>query len=151
GHAGLMAHPGLVAVERHRHGEDRLPVLDRDHAPGGEALAVADAVDLVDDRHLGIAGEQEIGVQRVWRPPRALPRPAVPPRPATSPVGQAAAGAGPIAWPPNTRCHPTCGERPRNRFTSSCSRSRMARRSWTADDIADLFDSTSIIIRRRGI
>jgi hypothetical protein len=40
-------------------------VLDRDHAPGREALAVADAVDLVDDRHLGIAAEQEIGVQRM--------------------------------------------------------------------------------------
>ena len=40
-----------------------LPVLDRHHAAGGEAAAVADAVDLVDDRHLGIAAEQEIGVQ----------------------------------------------------------------------------------------
>ena len=42
-----------------------LAVLDGDDAPGGEALAVADAVDLVDDRHLGIAGQQEIGVQRM--------------------------------------------------------------------------------------
>ena len=42
-----------------------LAVLDRDDAPGGEALAVADAVDLVDDRHLRIAAEQEIGVQRM--------------------------------------------------------------------------------------
>src|SRR6516164_4432102 len=60
----------LMPVERHRHGVNRLPVLDRDHAPRGEALAVADAVDLVDDRHLGVAGEQEIGVQRVRRPAR---------------------------------------------------------------------------------
>ena len=67
-HRRLMAQAGLVAVERHRHGEDRLAVLDRDHAAGGEALAVADAVDVVDDRHLGIAGEQEIGVQRMRRP-----------------------------------------------------------------------------------
>src|SRR2546430_4648377 len=56
-------------MKRHSHGENRLPVLDGDHAAGGEALAVADAVDLVDDRHLGVAGEQEIGVQRVRRPP----------------------------------------------------------------------------------
>ena len=33
-----------------------LAVLDRDDAARGEAAAVADAVDLVDDRHLGIAG-----------------------------------------------------------------------------------------------
>ena len=44
-----------------------MAVLDRDHAAGGEALAVADAVDLVDDRHLRVAGEQEIGVQRMRR------------------------------------------------------------------------------------
>src|SRR6516164_308759 len=121
-----MAHAGLVAVKRHRHGVNRLSVLDRDHAPRGEALAVADAVDLVDDRHLGVAGEQEIGVQR---------------------VRQAATSAWPITCPPNTRCQPTCGERPRNKFSSSRSRSRMARRSWTADDIANLFGSRPIIIR----
>ena len=44
-----------------------MPVLDRDHAPRGEALAVADAIDFVDDRHLGIAAEQEISVQRMRR------------------------------------------------------------------------------------
>ena len=66
-HRHLVVEARLVGVERHRHGEDRLPVLDRDHAPGGEALAVADAVDLVDDRHLGIAGQQEIGVQGMRR------------------------------------------------------------------------------------
>ena len=47
-----------------------MAVLDRHHPPRGEALAVADAVDLVDDRHLGIAAEQEIGVQRMRRPLR---------------------------------------------------------------------------------
>ena len=66
-HLGLMGEPGLVAVERHRHDEDRLAVLDRLHPPRGEALAVAHALDVVDDRDLGIAGEQEIGVQRVRR------------------------------------------------------------------------------------
>ena len=48
------------------------PCWMRDHAPGGEALAVADAVDLVDDRHLRIAREEEIGVQRMGS--RALDR-----------------------------------------------------------------------------
>src|SRR5215467_245051 len=40
-----------------------------------------------------------------------------------------------MTCPPNTRCQPLCGERPRNRFTSSGSRSRMSRRSWTAEDM----------------
>src|SRR5580704_17697278 len=53
-------------------------------------------------------------------------------------VRQAATRACPITWPPNTRCQPCCGERPRNRFTSIGSRSRMARRSWTADVIGDV-------------
>ena len=52
-------------MERGGHGEDRLAVLDRHHAPGREAAAVANAVDLVDDGHRGIAGAQEIGVQRM--------------------------------------------------------------------------------------
>ena len=43
-------------------------MLDRHHASRGEALAVTDAVDLVDDRHFGVAGEQEIRVQRMRRP-----------------------------------------------------------------------------------
>jgi hypothetical protein len=68
GHLGLVGHAGLIAMERHRHGEDRLAVLDRDHPAGGEALAVADAVDLVDDRDRGIATEHEIGVQRMRWP-----------------------------------------------------------------------------------
>ena len=75
-----------------------LAVLDRDDAAGGEALAVADAVDLIDDRHLGIAAEQEIGVQRMRRPCAT-----------SSTVRQAATSAWPITWPPNTRCQPTCG------------------------------------------
>src|SRR3954453_3663851 len=44
-----------------------MAVLDRDHAPRGEALAVADAIDLIDDRHLGIARQKKIGVQRMRR------------------------------------------------------------------------------------
>src|SRR5262249_38513801 len=52
---------------------------------------------------------------------------------ATSTVRQAATSACPITWPPNTRCQPTCGLRPRNRFTSSCSRSRIVSRSAIAE------------------
>src|SRR5208282_3319627 len=70
GHLELMRESFLRDVERHRHGEDRAAVLDRDHAPRGEALAVADAVDLIDNGHFGIAAEQEIGVQRMRRPGR---------------------------------------------------------------------------------
>ena len=66
-HRGLMLEARLVVVERHHQGEDRLPVLDRDHAPRGEALAVADAIHLVDDRHLRIAADQEVGVHRMRR------------------------------------------------------------------------------------
>ena len=43
-------------------------MLDPDDPAGGEALAVTDAVDLVDDRDRRIAGPQEVGVQRVHRP-----------------------------------------------------------------------------------
>ena len=40
-------------------------MLDRDDTPRREAVAVADAVDVVDDRNAGIAGAQEVRVQRV--------------------------------------------------------------------------------------
>ena len=45
--------------------EDGPTVLDGHDSAGGERAAVADAVDLVEDRHRGIAGAQEVGVQRV--------------------------------------------------------------------------------------
>ena len=45
-----------------------MAVLARGDAPGGEALAVADAVDVVDDRNLGVARQQEIGVHGVRLP-----------------------------------------------------------------------------------
>src|SRR5690606_5374568 len=38
---------------------------DSDAPPGGERAAVADAVDLVEHRALGVAGPEEVGVQRV--------------------------------------------------------------------------------------
>ena len=45
-----------------------MAVLDRDDTSGRKTLAVANPVDLIDDRHLRIAAEQEIGVQRMRAP-----------------------------------------------------------------------------------
>src|SRR5262245_22175338 len=45
-----------------------MAVLDGGHAPRREASPIADALDLIDDRHLGIAAENEISVQRMRRP-----------------------------------------------------------------------------------
>ena len=47
-------------------------MLNGDDAAGGKALAVADPLDIVDDRNFRIAGQQEIGVQRVRRPRRGI-------------------------------------------------------------------------------
>src|SRR6202034_413958 len=44
-----------------------MAVLDRHHAPRREAAPIANAGDLVDDRHLGIAAKEKIGVQRMRR------------------------------------------------------------------------------------
>ena len=49
-------------------------VLDGDDPPCGEALAVADAIDLVQDRHGGVAGAEEVGVQRVDEAGRVVHR-----------------------------------------------------------------------------
>ena len=43
-------------------------MLDGDDPPRGERLAVADAVDLVEDRDVRIARPQEVGVQGVHPP-----------------------------------------------------------------------------------
>src|SRR5215470_12540154 len=45
-----------------------MTVLDRHNAPRGEAAAVANAVDFVDNGDLGIAGQQEITMERMRRP-----------------------------------------------------------------------------------
>ena len=45
-----------------------MAVLARGNAAGGEALAVADTIDVVDDRDLGVARQQEIGVHGMRRP-----------------------------------------------------------------------------------
>ena len=67
----LSAHVADIADEvLTPEGLARLAALDRHDAAGGEAAALADAVDLVEDRHRGVAAEQEVGVQRVRRPAR---------------------------------------------------------------------------------
>ena len=58
----------LLGVERHHDGEDRVAVLDRGDAPGRIALAVAQPLDLVDDRNLRIAGQDEIAMDRMRQP-----------------------------------------------------------------------------------
>ena len=45
-------------------------MLDCHDTPRGKAAAVADAVDFVDNGDLGIAGQQEIPMERVRRPLR---------------------------------------------------------------------------------
>ena len=66
-HRQLVVEAGLRLVERAAHREDRPAVLDRLDAARGEAAAVADALDIVNDGPRGIAGQQEIAVQRVHR------------------------------------------------------------------------------------
>ena len=61
-HRDLVVEPVLVHVEARLQVEDRLAVLDRDDASGGERLAVADAVDLVEDRR--VSGRRVAGSTR---------------------------------------------------------------------------------------
>lgn len=60
-----MLDPLVAYVERRRHREDRLAVLDGRHAPGAEGAAVADPVDEVDDLHRRVPRPEEVAVQRV--------------------------------------------------------------------------------------
>ena len=55
----------LFRMERHHDREDRVAMLDRGDAAGRIALAVAQAFDLVDDRDLRIAGQDEIAMDRM--------------------------------------------------------------------------------------
>ena len=64
-HRHGVLEPLLGRLERRGHVEDRPAVLDRDDAPRAEALAVARDVDLVDDRRVHVARQQEVRVQRV--------------------------------------------------------------------------------------
>ena len=58
----------LLDMKRHHDREDRVAVLDRGDPAGRIALAVAQPLDLVDDRNLRIAGQDEIAMQRMRQP-----------------------------------------------------------------------------------
>ena len=69
GHLVLVVELGfLVVVKRHDHREDRVAVLDRGYPAGRIALAVAQPLDLVNNRNLRIAGQDEIAMQRMRQP-----------------------------------------------------------------------------------
>jgi len=59
----------LFAMKRRFQREDRTAVLDRHHAARSEAGAIARAIHLVENRHLRIAGAQEIGMQGMAKAP----------------------------------------------------------------------------------
>jgi hypothetical protein len=67
-HGHLMGEAGFVDVKRGGKRENRLAVLDRLDAARGEAAAIADALDIIDDRDFRIAGEQKIAMERMGRP-----------------------------------------------------------------------------------
>jgi hypothetical protein len=52
-------------LERGDHRQDRLAVLDCLHAPCREMVAIADAIDFVNDRQFHIARPQKIRMQRM--------------------------------------------------------------------------------------
>ena len=96
-------------------------MLDRHHAARREALAVPDPIHLVDDRHLGVAAYQEIGVQRMRR------------------AAFHGASGGDQRLPdhlPAEHALPTVLRRAAaNKFTSSCSMLSTSSMVWTADDM----------------
>src|SRR5215831_10055464 len=59
----------LLGMEGNHDGEDRVAMLDRGDAPGRVALAVAQPLDLVDDRNLRVARQDEIAMDRMRQPP----------------------------------------------------------------------------------
>ena len=64
-HHVLVLEPVLLALEVRGQVEDRAAVLAGRDPAGGERPAVADPLHVVHDRHAGVAGAQEVGVQRV--------------------------------------------------------------------------------------
>jgi len=58
----------LLGMERHHDREDRIAVLDGGDAACRIALAVAQPLDLVDDRICGFARQDEIAMQRMRQP-----------------------------------------------------------------------------------
>ena len=105
GHGDLVIEALLPRPGTSGHVEDLLAVLDRDDAARREMIAVACAVDFIDDRRVEIAAPQEIGMQRVHC--------------ARSTVALAATNAWPSTWPPKTCGLPMSRLSPRNRLSSS--------------------------------
>lgn len=66
-HLGLVLGPLLRFLEGRRHVEDGPPVLDGHDAAGGKAVAVTQAVDLVDDGCTHVPRRNKIAVHRVGR------------------------------------------------------------------------------------
>jgi len=60
-----MLEPRLINVEGRLHVKDCSTVLDGNDPPGGEALAVTNAVDFIEDWDIRVAGAKEVRVQRV--------------------------------------------------------------------------------------
>ena len=108
-HRRLVGHPLLGDLERRRQIEDGPPVLDGDDPAGAEGPPVAEAVDLVEDRGVGVARAEKVGVQGMHGAVAAgligAARLTVRLHPARPPstVRPAATRAWPATCPPKTR------------------------------------------------
>jgi hypothetical protein len=65
-----MLEAWLAFLEGGGEGEDLRPMLDGHDPAGGEAGAIARTVHLIEDRYLGIARAEKIGMKRVAEPRR---------------------------------------------------------------------------------
>ena len=68
GHGRLVVQTLLPALEGSIHRVDGASGLMGDDAPGGEAAAVADAVDVVEHRLIPVAGAEKVGVDGMQSP-----------------------------------------------------------------------------------
>ena len=116
GHVELMLVALLRHLERRRHVEDLLAVLDRDDAARREAGAVTSAIHFVKDRHLW---DRRRAGNRHGRNGRRAPRPCGRPQPVPdrAPVRRKRAACG------------LSGDTPRKMFSSIFSRSSRSRTS----------------------
>jgi hypothetical protein len=60
-----MRKPLFRLLKRGGHRKNWLILLERDNVAGRETLSVATALDLINNRVLGIAGPQEVGMKRM--------------------------------------------------------------------------------------
>src|SRR3569833_1236823 len=67
-HLGLMLKAPLASLEGGRKREDLRPMLDGHNPARREAGAVARTVHLIENRHLGIAGPEKIGMKGMAEP-----------------------------------------------------------------------------------